>query len=1003
MGSKGRRAPATRLVITFSVICGIAILVNLGFDLVQSRAEILAHNVSSAVTLTRVLEQQTSDSLNAVDLALQATERAVRNAPSRDAGTRRVVEELLVDSVSRLPFVRAMWVLDAEGNTIYHNARRNGHLNLADRDYFRMHREHSSLGLFIDRPLVGRSGVAFIGLSRRIELAGGGFGGVAVAALKPAYLRRFYDSIRPGRDGMISLVHDNGTLMLRVPEVSPEALAQGKTLMLQRMLLRTGPVQEGQFTATSPIDGVERLYFYRRVNGRPLVVSIGLGKDELLAGWRRGAFAYSGVAAGFLLLIFWMSRLTVKELRYRNTLNLALAQSDAEMRAAQRLARIGSWRLDLDTMHAQWSEEMFRVLGLAPGPVAPSFDDFVGMIHPDDRELLTVPASAATGWAGELRTNPALGPVRHLHARCTPLADLDGRISALMGTLQDVTEQHRAEEKLRLSARVFEHTGDGIVVADAACRIVAVNAAFERITGYQEGEVLQQSPLMLHTDLYDQSFIDALEHKLNTEGQWRGEVWSRRKNGEVFPEWLIVSTITDDKGRLDGFVAVFSDLSEIRNATAQLQFLSNHDPLTRLPNRSLFNDRLLQAIETAAMEHRQLGVLLLNIDRLKRINEGIGHEAGDQLLRETGRRLLTKLQPGDTLARLGSDEFVMLLTHVDDADDINAAAQQLLELVAQPFQVAGHELTVTASIGIALYPEDGATPSDLLKNADTALAHVKESGSNGFRYFTGQMNIRALHWMSIEHRLRGASGRNELMLHYQPQMALNGNRLSGVEALLRWQSPTLGLVPPTEFIPVAEDTGLIIAIGEWVLHTACAQGRSWRDAGMAPVRIAVNVSAHQIATGNVPALVREALRRSGMTPQCLAIELTESVLMKEADSAMSQIAELRAMGVAVALDDFGTGYSSLGYLSRFALDKIKLDQSLVRNITRDDKSDAIARASIGLAHGLGLSVVAEGVERPEQLDFLRTAQCDEIQGYLFSRPLPPQLAAESMKEGAYAV
>jgi diguanylate cyclase (GGDEF)-like protein/PAS domain S-box-containing protein len=1001
MGTAGKRASATKLVITFSALCGVAILVNLGFELVESHAELLEHNRRSATTLTRVLEQQTSASLDAIDLALQATNRIIRMAPPGQPGSSRAVNDMLDDNVRRLPFVRAMWVLDADGNLIYHSLPDNGGANLAHRDYFRKHRDDPSIGMYIDRPILNRRGVPFIGLSRRLERAGGGFGGVAVAALEPAYLRRFYDSIKPGRDGMVSLMHDNGTLMLRVPVPNPAA--PGKTALLQRMMAQKGNADAGHFTGISPVDGVERIFFYRRVSGRPLMVVIGLSKAELLSGWRRGALTYSAVSVGFLLLIFWLSRLTVKELRQGQRLALALVASDAEMRAAQRLAHIGSWRLDLTDMSAQWSDEMFRVLGREPALAAPSFDAFIDMIHPDDRGLLASTATAAGGWSGELRTNPAHGPIRYLHARSTPLADASGRISALMGTLQDITEQRRAEEKLRLSARVFEYTGDGIVVTDAQCQIVAVNAAFERITGYKEAEVLQQSPLMLNSELQDQAFLDALKNTLHTEGQWRGEIWSRRKNGEVFPEWLILSAITDEKGRIDGFVAVFSDLSEIRNATAQLQFLSNHDPLTRLPNRSLLNDRLLQAIETAEMEHRQLGVLLLNIDRLKRVNEGIGHEAGDQLLREIGRRLLAKLQPGDTLARLGSDEFVMLLTRVEDTDDINAIAQQLLELVAQPYQVAGHELTVTASIGIALYPVDGATPGDLLRNADTALAHVKESGSNGFRYFTGQMNIRALHWMSLEHRLRGASGRGELMLYYQPQMALDGNRLSGVEALLRWQSPTLGLVPPAEFIPVAEDTGLINAIGEWVLHSACAQGRRWIDAGMPAVRIAVNVSAHQIAAGNLPALVREALRRSGMAPACLAIELTESVLMREADGALSQIAELRAMGVAVALDDFGTGYSSLGYLSRFALDKIKLDQSLVCNITRDAKSDAIARASIGLAHGLGLTVVAEGVERQEQLDFLRAAHCDEIQGFLFSRPLPPQQAAESMKEGAYAV
>jgi EAL domain-containing protein (putative c-di-GMP-specific phosphodiesterase class I) len=363
------------------------------------------------------------------------------------------------------------------------------------------------------------------------------------------------------------------------------------------------------------------------------------------------------------------------------------------------------------------------------------------------------------------------------------------------------------------------------------------------------------------------------------------------------------------------------------------------------------------------------------------------------LLGEIGARLQTRVQPGDTLARLGSDEFVILLTQVEDSDDINAYAQQVLELVARPFQVAGMELSVTASIGIALYPEDGTTPGELIKNADTALAHVKEAGRNSFRYFTGQMNERAMHWIALEQRLRGALAKGELSLHYQPQMALEDDSLCGVEALLRWHSAEFGSVSPVEFIPLAEDTGLILPIGAWVIRTACAQARAWQDAGLAPVRVAVNVSAHQFVTGNVATLVRAALAETGLQARWLAIELTESVLMKEAELAMRQIGELRAMGVIVALDDFGTGFSSLSYLSRFALDKIKIDQSLVRHITADAKSAAIATATIGLAHGLGLTVVAEGVETAEQLAFLRQSDCDEIQGYLFGRPMPaPQLA-----------
>jgi diguanylate cyclase (GGDEF)-like protein len=861
MSKTGKRPSAAALVITFSMLCALAIIANLAFQIVRARTDIIERNIRSATVLARVLGEQTGASLDAVELALQASGRAGRLMAPDDPRRGAEIDQLLQDSLARLPFVRAMWVLDADGNMIHDSDHLPGTYNLSERSYFRAHRDHAAPGLYIDRPMLSKLGVPFIGLSWRNTARDGSFGGVSVAALEPDYLSRYFNAIRPGVDGMVTLVHEDGTQLLRVPS-APSA----RPVAISRLVAESAQRTEGHFDAVSVVDGVARSYFFRRVSRRPLVVTIGYGRDEMLAGWRRTSLAYGAVSLGFLLLICALAYLAVRELRSRQAMNLALEESDAAMKAAQRLAHIGSWRLELDTLEAQWSDEMYHVLRLAQTPRPPPFAILLDAIHPEDRAPLLEAAAGGADWAGELRSNPTHGAPRFFYSRGTVVRNPAGKASALMGTLQDVSEH--------------------------------------------------------------------------------------------------------------------------RNATAQLHFLSNHDALTRLPNRALLADRLLQAIEAARPRQRQLAVLLLNVDRLKRVNEGIGHDAGDLLLSEIGARLLARLQPGDTLARLGSDEFVMLLTDVGDADDINACAQQLIAQVAAPFQVGQHELRVTASIGIALYPGDGATPGELIKNADTALAHVKAGGRNSFGYFTGQMNIHALHWMSLEQRLRGAIARNELSLHYQPQMLLAGDALCGVEALIRWNSAELGPVSPVEFIPLAEDTGLILPIGEWVIRSACAQARAWQDAGLAPVRIAVNVSAHQFMAGNVAALVGRALAECALAPRWLAVELTESVLMKEADIVMRQIAELRAMGVIVALDDFGTGFSSLSYLSRFALDKIKIDQSLVRHITSDPKSAAIASATIGLAHGLGLTVVAEGVETDAQLAFLRTAGCDEIQGYLYGRPMP---------------
>lgn len=435
-----------------------------------------------------------------------------------------------------------------------------------------------------------------------------------------------------------------------------------------------------------------------------------------------------------------------------------------------------------------------------------------------------------------------------------------------------------------------------------------------------------------------------------------------------------------------------------REHEAHLAFLANHDSLTGLPNRSLLSDRLGQAIEAAGSAHAGLVVMLLNVDRLHRVNDGFGHEAGDALLRELARRLKSELRTGATLSRIGSDEFAILLNPPSDAEDAAGLASRLLADVARPCEFEQHVLTVTASIGISLYPDDGATVADLLKSADTALTKAKDLGRNRFRFATAQMNAMAQRWVEIEHHLRRALLGDQFFVQYQPRASLSDGSVSSAEALLRWQSPELGLVSPGEFIPVAEDVGLINALGEWVLRAACAQNVAWLQAGLPPIRVAVNVSAHQFVSGGLPQLVRRVLDETTLSPHLLEIELTESVMMHDSENTLRQLAELNAMGVSVSLDDFGTGYSSLGYLSRFALDSLKIDQSFVRNIIDDSKSAAIANATIGLAHGLGIKVIAEGIETQAQLDYLRTAGCDEMQGYYFSRPVSPDALAELLRE-----
>ncbi|MFL6659231.1 MAG: putative bifunctional diguanylate cyclase/phosphodiesterase [Massilia sp.] len=547
-----------------------------------------------------------------------------------------------------------------------------------------------------------------------------------------------------------------------------------------------------------------------------------------------------------------------------------------------------------------------------------------------------------------------------------------------------------SEQRLRLASRIFASTQESIMMTDVHGDIVGVNAAFELVTGYSEHEVMGRNPRLLASGRHESSFYRAMWDSLAAKGQWRGEIWNRRKNGQVYPERIAIDAVHGPDGKVNAYVSVSSDVSALQAAHHQVDFLSNHDTLTLLPNRQVLAQRTREAIAEARHGEHQIALLLFNLDRLQRINDSLGHETGDAMLQEMARRVGLLAGPGDILAHMGGDEFVLLLTDCLDSDAINRTARRLIEEISRPVHVGGHDLIVTASAGISIYPRDGANPSELLKAADVALSHMKETGRNGFRFFKGEMNAHALRWMSLETHLRRAIERAELSLHYQPQIAIADGRICSMEALLRWRSPELGQVAPGDFIALAEDTGMILPIGNWVIRQACLQNKAWQDAGLAPLRVAVNVSAHQFMAGTVPEVVAEALSESGLEARYLEIELTESVMMHDSDATAAQLARLTEMGVSISLDDFGTGYSSLGYLSRFMLDKLKIDQSFVRNITTEPRSAAIAQATIALAHGLSLVVIAEGVETEGQLAFLSQIGCDEVQGYLYSRPVPAE-------------
>ena len=597
----------------------------------------------------------------------------------------------------------------------------------------------------------------------------------------------------------------------------------------------------------------------------------------------------------------------------------------------------------------------------------------------------------------ELRLRNAKGEMVWLNNSMTLISSEKGWPLVATGVAVDVTAQRQAEEAVKLSARVFESAQESIIVTDARFNIVSVNPAFLEMTGYAANDVLGKNPRLLSSGRHSAEFYAAMWQAINRDDKWQGEVWNSRKNGEAFPAWVRVSVCRDMAGAICNYVGIATDISERLAAQESIRLLAYFDPLTQLPNRRMLQDRVGQALASAEREGKQSALLFIDLDQFKTINDSLGHSAGDQLLIEVAKRLLGCVRRMDTVARLGGDEYVVLLTEVT-LEGASEVARKILDVVARPFQFDEHELGVTPSLGISIFPQDGCDFETLLKHADTAMYRAKDAGRNAYQFFTREMNSAALERLVLENSLRQGLERGEFILYYQPQINVASGRIVGAEALVRWRHPKIGLVPPGKFIPAAEISGLIVSIGDWVLRESCRQNRAWQDAGLPSISIAVNISSVQFRGGQLEANVRLALADTGMPAECLELELTEGILMGGANETVETLKRLSEMGVKLAIDDFGTGYSSLSYLKRFPIDKLKIDQSFVRDIVSDPDDWAIANAVISMGHSLRMSVIAEGVEHAEQLEILKNEGCDEVQGYHFSVPLPANEFAEVLRQ-----
>lgn len=560
--------------------------------------------------------------------------------------------------------------------------------------------------------------------------------------------------------------------------------------------------------------------------------------------------------------------------------------------------------------------------------------------------------------------------------------------------IRDITQRKQQEAELRLWAKVFEASNEAILITDTHLNIILVNKTYERITGYTEEEVLGVDTAKVGARLHSHSFFRNLVHILKERGHWEGELINRRKDGEKFPTWYSISQVLNSDGQPENYIAIFSDISERKKSRERIDFLAHHDSLTELPNRALLNDRLEMAINTAKRRGEKVGILFIDLDRFKNINDSLGHAAGDQILRQTASRLSATVRTDDTVARLGGDEFVVLLPRVRDERSLVEVAIKLREELLQPYILEDMPLHLSPSIGIAVYPGDGEDPSTLIKNADAAMYLAKEKGRNNYQFYTPVLNARTLDRLKLEHDLRQALELGQFELHYQPQIALMSDaevtkKLYGAEALVRWRHPERGLVPPNHFIPLAEEIGLIIPLGAWVIAEAARQVMHWHQRGLPELVVSVNISALQFHQAGFLAEVQALMAQAGAKPGSLELELTESMLMSDMEVSIQVLQAFRDLGYRIAIDDFGTGFSCLNYLRRLPANTLKIDQSFVRDMQTDSASLAIVSSIIRLAGSLGMDAVAEGVETAEEMALLEQQGCRLMQGYHFSRPLPP--------------
>lgn len=985
------------------------VLLYIGVELasvLQDRRQALEAAQADVASLSAALNEHADRAIGEADRLLLGAmadfQRAVKVTPQNEENLHR----LLALYNDKLPQISATNIVDGSGKLVA-----SGYVfpvrqvNFADRDYFQHHVKTGDAGLFISRPMKSRtSGKWVFTLSRALKNPDGSLRAVFVTGIVLNYFEGFYRSLNLGKSARMLLIRQDGWVLMQNPP-SPNTLEINlqKSLLFQHF--RTAPAGS-YLNASSIIDGQSRVIGYASSGSYPLLALISLPEEEVLQPWRdrtRQSVLKGLVAVGLMLALAAMLW------RYLNQLDLAQAHSERQSRSLARSEKRYQqlvdgiegivWEAELPDMRFTYvSANAVGITGYPAGEWLgnPGFwQERLGGTAQQAADILSR-IERHGSLETEHRMTTADGKQIWLRNNITLAGDVEDR-SRLRGVMVDSTERRRAYEELELAAQVFETSLHAIMIFSTEGRVLRVNQAFSAITGFAEDEVIGRDTGWVESHFLQPGFVDMVRESLRLTDKWQGESLMRAKDDSEITIMQSISVIRNADGRARSTVSIFRDITGQKLSEQRLYQLAHFDLLTQLPNRQALADKIRHAIAYANQYQSGLALLFIDIDHFKNINDSLGHDSGDRMLRVVAERIGDCLGPNDTLARTGGDEFVILLERLGkDIEAIEQTAEKLARIAIDPVDIGGKELYVSMSVGISTFPQDGVDGETLLRNADTAMYRAKAAGRNCWRFFDESMARHAAHRLDVETALRRSIERNELLLHYQPQRSLATGKIIGVEALLRWLRPGTGIVPPLEFIPLAEESGLILPIGNWVLHAACAQAASWMKEKNLRLRIAVNIAAKQIHDPGFVAQVSSALEKSGLPPNLLELEITESSIVDNTEETVSKLRQLKELGVTVAIDDFGTGYSSLSYIKQLPIDRLKIDRSFVKDTPADSDDCAIVRTIIAMSHSLGLAVIAEGVESQEQVDFLAAEGCSEIQGYWLSKPLPAEELADKL-------